>query len=230
MASQCSRVEGFQLDLRDGDVWRWLAGGRRHVSVLAEEVTERRLQGQALSRPRAIYRQLGVEDVTSRGVLMEEDVWLEATGLGEFFRGAEEAVFIVVTIGADLERQVATLFGEGRRVEAFVLDAVGTAAATSAFRSIAGHICREAGEKGRQTGPALRPGQDYWDITGQRSIFQVLPTQNLGVRLLDSCFMSPQKTQSAVIPLGTHLKVQGDPGEPYCGYCTAKRCPTRMGY
>jgi hypothetical protein len=228
MASPCVTVEGFQVDLQDRDVWKWLGGNRKRNLALAAEVTARRLQGQALSWPRAIYRHLGVREVTDAGVRLEDDLQLEGPGLREFFQGAQEAVFLVATIGPELEQQVAACFAEAMHVEAFVLDAVGSAATTNAFRSIAGRICREASAQGWQTGPALRPGHTYWEISGQRAIFQALPAQNIGVRLLDSCFMSPQKTQSAVIPLGTRLQVQGDPEVHYCRYCTAKRCPTRM--
>ncbi len=230
MTSQWIKVEGFHVHLKDGDVWKWLSGSRPHISALEEEVTKRRLQGQALSRPRGIYQRLEVKNMTPGGVLLAGDVRLEGTNLGEFFQGAKEAVCIVATIGPSLEEQVATFFAEGRSIEAFVLDAVGSAAATSAVRYVAGLVCQQVKEQGWQTGPPLRPGQNYWDITGQRAIFQALPTQHIGVHLLDSCFMSPQKSQSAVIPLGLRLKVQEDPAEQYCRYCSAKRCPTRVAY
>ena len=56
----------------------------------------------------------------------------------------------------------------------------------------------------------------------------MLPAERIGVRLLESCFMVPQKAQSGVIPLGPELKVHSDPDESYCRYCQATRCPMRM--
>jgi cobalamin-dependent methionine synthase I len=136
-------------------------------------------------------------------------------------------MFLVVTIGIGLEARVSELFAEGKTVEAFVLDAVGSAAAMNGFTQVLTRILEETKSRGWYAGTCLRPGQNYWDITGQETIFQMVPAEKIGVELLESSFMKPQKSQSGVVPLGPNLKVHGDPTESYCRYCQATRCPMR---
>ena len=54
-----------------------------------------------------------------------------------------------------------------------------------------------------------------------------MPAEQIGVWLLDSCGMLPQKSLSTVIPLGPDLKIHGDPDESFCRYCKAVRYPMR---
>jgi hypothetical protein len=89
-------------------------------------------------------------------------------------------------------------------------------------------VWQETNQRGWVTGTCLRPGQSYWDIEGQESVFQVVPGERIGVSLLDSSFMRPQKSQSAVVPIGPDMKVHGNPNESYCRYCQATRCPMRQ--
>ncbi len=133
----------------------------------------------------------------------------------------------VITIGAALEARVSEWFAEGKSVEAFVLDAAGSAAIMNVFTQVSAELCEEVTRRGWQTGMALRPGQHYWDIAGQESIFEVVPGERISVELLDSFFMRPQKSQTAVIPMGPEMKEHADPDKSYCRHCQAKRCPMR---
>ncbi len=127
----------------------------------------------------------------------------------------------------DLETRVSELFAEGDSIAAFVLDAVGSAAVFNAFGHVAHRILGEETRRGWKTGVCLHPGQSYWDISGQKTVFKVVPAERIGLQLLESCFMVPQKSQSAVIPLGPDLKVLNQPDESYCRDCKAVGCPLR---
>jgi cobalamin-dependent methionine synthase I len=153
---------------------------------------------------------------------------IEGKFLAHLFTGAKQGVFLVATIGPGVEERVSQLFGKGDSVEAVVLDAVGSAAIMSVFSSVLNRIYEETEARDWVTGTCLRPGQSYWDITGQESIFQVVNGNQIGVELLDSSFMRPQKSQSAVVPIGPDMMVHGDPNESYCRYCQATRCPMRQ--
>jgi len=151
---------------------------------------------------------------------------LDGAFISHLFEGAEEAVFLIVTIGEALEAMVSELFAEGESVDAVVLDAVGSASIMAVFSDALTRVWQETADRGWVTDTCLRLGQSYWDIMGQQSIFQVISGENIGVSLLDSSFMRPQKSQSAVVPIGPDMKVHGDPNESYCRYCqgTPARC------
>ena len=83
-------------------------------------------------------------------------------------------------------------------------------------------------EAGLQVGPCLVPGNEYWDLEGQRTVFSALPAHRIGVRLLDSLQMDPQKSQSALVPFGAELRILDDPASSPCSRCKATRCPMRL--
>ena len=230
MTTGVVQVEDITLELDEGDVWRCLGSHQGAVGTLAEEVARGIAVGLALAEPAALYRPLPLKEIARNRVHCEGGPLLEGQFLAHCFEGASEAVFLVVTIGPALEERVRELFAEGKSVEAFVLDAVGSAAAMNAFGQVANRIFQEAADRGWKAGLCLRPGQSYWDITGQRAVFQVVPAESIGVQLLESCFMVPQKSQSAVIPLGPQLKVYDDHNQSHCRYCNATRCHMRRDF
>jgi hypothetical protein len=175
-----------------------------------------------------MFRTVRVRGITGPEVVLDEDVRLEGEGLGQLFAGADGAAFLVVSLGGAVDREMASLFNQGKPTEAFILDAVGSAAAAAALHWVAAHLCRQVAEAGLKSGPVLQPGQGPWDVRGQRTVFHVLPAHQIGVTLLDSCFMMPLKSQSAVIPIGKELARPAQPQEHPCRYCNAKSCPVRM--
>lgn len=220
-------IQNSFVDLGRDAVWRCLGANNGAIPSLEGEVGSMIALGRELVRPAAIYRSLPVAGVERSRVLLDGGAALDGAFVSHCFQGAREAVAVVVTIGDALEKKVAELFGQDMGVEAFVLDAVGTAIAFSIFDDAAERVFRETTARGWQTGFCLRPGDSYWDITGQRAVFETVPAERIGVRLLDECAMRPQKSLSAVIPLGPDLKIHGDPDKSYCRYCKAVRCPMR---
>jgi hypothetical protein len=227
MAGDVIEIQAIPLSVTEEDVFRCLGSPGRILPDLVDDVAQAIAAGRELLSPRALYRHLAVERVGSDGVSFAEGISLEGKFLAHLFEGAEEAVFLVVTIGAALEARVSRQFEEGSSIEAFILDAVGSASAMGLLTRVASGICQQAKDRGWKTGSCLSPGQSYWDVTGHQSIFQVLPTERIGLELLESAFMRPQKSQSAVVPLGPGLKVSGDPGDSSCRYCAATTCPMR---
>jgi hypothetical protein len=228
MAHDVVEIQDVPLRLTEEDVLRSLGSPDRAFPALEDEVTQGIAQAYGLCAPRVLSRRLIVKEVGRRGVSFVGGQWLEGRYLAHLFEGAEEAVFLVVTIGPDLEERVTRLFAEGHTIEAFILDAAGSASAMNLLTHVLGDINEETRSRGWQTGACLSPGQKYWDIREQESIFRVLPGERIGVELLESSYLRPQKSQSAVVPLGPDLKVLRDPGDSFCRYCPATRCPLRQ--
>lgn len=139
----------------------------------------------------------------------------------------------IVTIGADLEREVSSLLSKSETTRALLLDAAGSAAAEEAADLMEG--CIRAGvvthTAGRATGRSRRfsPGYGRWPVTAQRAVFAVLSADRIGVRLLPSCLMSPRKSVSFAVWLGPG----DDPDAPLecrsrrCADCDMTTCPYR---
>ena len=228
MSIEVVEVHDLPLVLNEDDVWSCLGSRDKRTPALAAEVAASVALARELCVPKANYVTVQVES-SGRGRTQFLDGPTLAGGfVNHAMQGAEAAVFLVVTVGPELEAEVANRFSRGDSIEAIGLDAAGSAAVMNAFTRIAEIVLEETEDRGWQTGLCLRPGQSYWDITGQRDIFSVVPTGTIDVSLMESCFMLPQKTQSAIIPVGADLKVHSDPNKSYCKVCNAARCPMRQ--
>ncbi len=220
-------VRDIPVDLEESDVLSALGARDRPAPGLSTEVDEMLSLGLTLARPAAVWVRLEVAKMDAKAVEFDDGTILDGRFMAHCFEGATEAMFLVATAGEAIEAKVAELFAEGMSIEAFVLDAVGSATAKDAFSHTIQQIYNETTDRGWHTGLCLRPGQTYWDISGQQVLFGVVPSEKIGVSLLPSYAMLPKKSQSAVLPLGPDLKIHGDPDKSYCRYCAAKRCPMR---
>ncbi len=228
MSAEVLEMMDLSVDLNESDVWSCLGSRDRVTPGLASEVSRGIALAEQLCAPRGLYTKLDVAEIGRKAVSLEGGLTLESSFISHLFQGAKEAVFLVVTIGEALEAKVTELFAEGESIDAVVLDAVASACIMEVFSHALTRVLQETTERGWVTGTCLRPGQSYWDITGQQDVFQVVAGERIGVELLDSSFMRPQKSQSAVVPIGPEMKVHGDPNESYCRYCQATRCPMRQ--
>ncbi len=228
MPIEVMELYNFPLTLAEEDVWACLGSRDKRTPALADEVAASVELARELCVPKANYATVPVESSARGRTNFRDGPSLAGGFVNHALQGAEAAVFVVVTVGSELEAEVASRFSNGDDVEAIVLDAAGSASVMNAFTHVAEIVLEETLERGWQTGLCLRPGQSYWDITGQRDVFSVVPTESIDVHLMESCFMLPQKTQSAIIPVGADLKVNSDPNKSYCKVCNAARCPMRQ--
>jgi hypothetical protein len=210
------------------DVWRCLGPGGASRAALSDEVDSALADTVRLAAPAALSARLPLTG-TGKGVAtFPGNTRLEGRLLPHLLEGAEGAVFLIATAGPAIEARVSELFAADDPIAAFVLDAAGSATAMAVFSRVAASITEAIAATGCRTGPCIKPGTDGWAIEGQRQIFGVLPASQIGVTLLDSLLMYPQKTQSGVIPYGRELRVQADPASSPCAHCSAARCPMRM--
>ncbi len=150
----------------------------------------------------------------------------------------------LVTIGPGLERRVSELLARGEDLRALLLDAAGSAAAEEAADELerrihaaggSGGTARDEGERDvaerggapRRKPRRVSPGYGAWPLTAQRALFDLLPHEEIGVRLLPSCLMVPRKSVSFAVWLGE--RESADPGSRpgRCMSCDMTTCPYR---
>ena len=221
-------ITRVDVELVPDDVWRCLgpAGGAREQ--LADDIESAIMEASSLAEPASVKRELAVSTI-GRGVV-EFDGGLSVNGpmLPHLMEGAQGAVFLVVTAGSEIGHRVSELFADDKPLEAIVLDAAGSAIAMNVQSRTVSEVADERKGEGYQVGPCLVPGNEYWDLEGQRTVFGALPAGQIGVRLLDSLQMDPQKSQSALVPFGEELRILDDPTTSPCSSCKALRCPMRL--
>ena len=227
MTNNVIEHRGIPLDLSESDVWSVLGTPDKSHPGLVDEVTELTVLAKQLVTPSGITKKLEVLNVGRGVVEFAGGLSIDGKFMAHLFEGATTAVFLVVTIGPALESKVEELMASGNNVEGVVLDAAGSAAAMNLLANLLKYIYEDASQNGLQVGSCCTPGQSFWNISGQGDIFDAVPADLIGVRLLESKFMIPRKSQSSVLPLGLNLKVAADPKESYCRYCPATNCSIR---
>jgi hypothetical protein len=228
MINNLYEIIEIPFDIEEEDVWEVMGTKGRVVSELQNELTQAINEVRELSAPRAIYNNIPVEKITSKEVHISSSTVIQNKFAAHLFQGAREAILLVATIGPRIDRRISQLAKEGNNIEAIIMDAVGTVVSFNTFTYVLDLLQSDTISRGWKMGTCLNPGQTYWDITGQSIIFDLLPVKRIGVKLLETSFMKPQKSQSGIIPIGNALIITRDPSESSCKYCQAIRCPLRI--
>jgi hypothetical protein len=165
-----------------------LAG--RMGDVVAEVVEE----GYRLIDAKAIYDFYRIRN-REKGRLIIDDVIFESTLLAESLRCTDRVAVFISTIGPRLEARVSEYFSKGEYLRGWLLDNVGT----YALRKTNQHLLDIVkGETGWRQPSRFSPGQNYWDISQQRILFQLLPAEKIDVKLTEHLMMVPKKSTSGV--------------------------------
>jgi hypothetical protein len=132
----------------------------------------------------------------------------------------------LVTAGAAIEERAAAVGRSGEAARALVLDAAGSAAVEEAADRLGALI---AGGAAAPDDPGtlpcrVSPGYPGWALTDQPRLFRLLPHAALGVTLLPSAMMVPEKSISFAMWLGRTGRAPGAGG---CSRCGLARCRFR---
>ena len=173
-----------------------------------------------VARPRIMYELRSASLLPRRQVATGEVIFSPGGIIGSYLDGMTEICVFVATAGTEYEDFLHHLKDDGDIVSEFVADAIGSV--------VAEHCVDYLDQRLRVLSPLphslpYSPGYCGWDIVEQRLLFSLFPPHPCGVRLTDSCLMSPVKSVSGFFALGEHLRPQ-----PYrCQLCTNIHCYKR---
>ena len=147
------------------------------VIDLIEETKSKYLE---LLHPRAIYRILDYSETNKHPI----------------FDSAEKVALCICTIGPQIESESARLVKGDALMKGLILDAIGSEATEQVARQTDRLLCKKAREMNLWPSKRFSPGYRSWNIEEQRYVFQVLPGEEIGVTLNESCMMIPRKSVS----------------------------------
>ena len=198
------------------------ARARPRVVAVAREVLD---EAQALLAPAALYTTLPVRDFQHQRVALEGGAVFTGSLVARALAGATEIDLAVCTIGPALEEHVDALLTAGHPVQAMAFDGAGVAALGEVSRMVVARIRDEASARGLGTGMRASPGQEGWSLEQQRVLFDLVPAEEIGIRLTESCLMLPRKSVSFVVGLGSEMR----PDAVTCDFCSKReRCSWRV--
>jgi cobalamin-dependent methionine synthase I len=170
-----------------------------------------KVKAQELFEPKSLYRIFNQSDLSER----------------ECFAEAEKVAFAVVTIGRNLPLEVNKLMNSGEYVDGVILDAIGSAGVEAIADLINIQINEEVKRQQLEYSKRYSPGYCHWDVKDQKIIFDLLPTKEIDVFLTDAYLMTPIKSVSFAINIGSGIK--DSRWENRCRSCEDRgQCTYRM--
>ncbi|MBD3413649.1 MAG: hypothetical protein GF421_04355 [Candidatus Aminicenantes bacterium] len=149
-------------------------------SSVGQYIEEFKKKLPQLIRPKAVYTLLDYEETNKHPV----------------FKGAQKIALCLCTIGPELEKECSHYTEKNEILKAFVLDSFGSEAAEDIARQSDRIIAQRAREMGLWPSKRFSPGYGIWNIKEQKYVFDVLPSDKVGVRLTDTFMMVPRKSVS----------------------------------
>ena len=171
------------------------AGPSAEISTLIEKAS---LEMQAVLNPQAVFEIFDLTAETEK--ITFADVTINSRNLGENLKGCTKIVLLAATIGPQPDRLI---LKNSRTNPAYasVLHAAGAVLIEQLVDFVNDEIKKIARENGQQTRPRYSPGFGDVPLQIQRDFFRLLPCARIGLSLMDTLIMAPEKSVTAFVGL-----------------------------
>lgn len=146
--------------------------------------------------PQAVYEifDLKVEQET----VQFADIQLKSADLSKNLHGCKKIILLAATIGTGVDKTIrrSQLTGSA---DGAVMQATGAMFIESFVDSLNQKLNTEMKEKGYSSKPRYSPGYGDVPLSFQKEFFRLLPCDKIGLTLMDSLIMAPEKSVTAFI-------------------------------
>ena len=137
-----------------------------------------------------------------------------------YLKHTEKAALFVCTAGAKIDYIIHHLFDEGKPVEGYIADVIGSVTVEAAVDRMQDSLKNKMQERGMSITNRYSPGYCGWHLKEQKALFSLLPSGYCNITLSESCLMQPTKSVSGLIGIGANVKQK-----PYsCHICESSNC------
>ena len=187
--SETARYLGYQkLNVPDEQISKMIESG-------AAELFE-------LINPQAVYEQFPLQveynEEQGSGKVCFSDVTILSKDLARNLNGCTKVVLFAATLGPQCDQLIRrTQIKDSAK--AAVLQATGAMYIEKCVDLLNGKIKQEMEALGNQVRPRFSPGYGDVSLEVQKDFFRLLPCQRIGLTLMDTLIMSPEKSVTAFI-------------------------------
>lgn len=193
----------------------------RHTRELVDQLIER--CGE-LARPKGGFAWFDSGTFLSEDELELEGVrFLVGKIIARELKHAEAFSFFAVTLGPGPESLGRGCIRSGDYLEGYLIDLIGSAMVESLAGEIHAHIKSVAEKKGMKVTNHYSPGYCSWAVGEQQKLFGLLPPDWCGISLSGSSLMSPIKSVSGIIGIGSGVQYR----TASCTLCSMPHCQFR---
>lgn len=185
------------------------------VGVMLNEAIKR---AKELAHPAGMWQEEKLNnDEYSGALVLAGGLKISSKLVKRVMRGCSRVVIFAVTIGHELEAEVAKLMKAGDMAEAVMLDSVGGESAEGCAEYLNQLVQKEAHRRGLHLTMRFSPGYGDWRLEGQRELFKALTPEKIGITLTESCLMLPRKSITGIIGMGALDEIRT--GASLCKKC-----------
>ncbi len=177
------KIENFKIELDEKRISRLIGYKKKSQEIkepIKKLIAEEKKKLDYLLHPLAIYTIIDYDQTNKHPI----------------FKDAEKVALCICTIGPELEEDIKELMKINEMLRALILDSIGSEAAEEVAIQSDRILAERAREMNLWPSKRFSPGYGKWDIREQQYMFRVLPAQDIGVRLTESCMMIPRKSVS----------------------------------
>ncbi len=185
------------------------------------------IKDECLLEPAIAYETYPITEINQQQLSLA-GITLHSPLFASVLPNAEELAVVLCTIGPKLENKVTDYLGRGEPLRGMLLDGIGSAAVDSLAQEACRLIAGIASSHGYQASSPFSPGMSGFPITEQRQLFQLIPSEQIGVSLSASGVMVPLKSASMVVGMGQGMIVRTQ--AEVCAHCNLSgTCHYRFG-
>ena len=164
------------------------------VSSLMEKAAQ---EMKAVMKPQAVFE---IFDLLNNQELRFADVTLHSKDLGVNLAGCSKVALLAATIGPQVDSLIRR-HSSLNPVYASILQATGAMYIEELVDFINAEIKKIAEADGLKTRPRYSPGYGDVPLQVQKDFFRLLPCTRIGLTLMDTLIMAPEKSVTAFVGL-----------------------------
>ena len=180
--------------------------GYQKVSVPDEQTESLIERGAAelleIIKPQAVYElfdlKVEYDEEAGKGFVSFADVGIPSKDLARNLRECSKVVIFASTLGAQCDQEIRRAQIKDP-VKAAVLQATGAMYIEKCVDLLNEKIRVEFEDQGYKVRPRYSPGYGDVSLEVQKDFFRLLPCQRIGLTLMDTLIMSPEKSVTAFI-------------------------------
>ena len=181
---------------------------------------------QQAIEPAACWASFPIQKILHEKLVLANGVRIGGGPVVAVVGGAEELIVAVCTVGPAADRLVKEAQQARQLFKAMLLSDLASWAVDTIRQGLCLWLEEQAHEQGLRVSAPLSPGESVWSVADQAVIFSLLDTRQIGVSLSPSMVMTPIKSLSLIIGVGS--QPMGVEGASNCDFCTIKeRCNYR---
>ena len=169
------------------------------ISELIKVAADEMLQ---VIQPQAVYEQFDLrveyDEPAGTGIVEFSDVIIPSKDLARNLRDCSQVVIFASTLGPQCDQLIRRTQVKDQ-VKAAVFQATGAMYIEKCVDLLNEKISREAEAQSKTTRPRFSPGYGDVPLEVQKDFFRLLPCSRIGLTLMDTLIMSPEKSVTAFV-------------------------------